>query len=410
MTKEHFDSLFDSEGRLVDEHVLRKAIFEVGVSDPLRAEAWKFLFGVSPFASTRREREILELEQRLTFQALRARWQQLAKDHGLSIAIPDVPNTSEPVLSTPVEVSAEIEQQVAFMRIQATVAAHRHILSVDELGETIKTILKDVTRTDRDSEFYGYSDEGRDHLVELRDVLVTFAVFNRDIGYVQGMNDLLSRFQRVLNAESDIYWCFSQYICRIGFDFSPEGMKDKLETLRLLLASLDVALLTHLESCNAGGLFFCHRWLLLGFKREFNYAEAIRIFEIISSHHLELNSVEAEKRFGKEFQPVVHPRFNSPDIPAHPSTSKNTKFTFDLFIAVAMLIHKREDIFRCNDEMDVYQVVYNSEIRLTLDSVLARAESLFASYCRKSVVNCFQVDEAKMTNSKQFSLFAYFKL
>jgi hypothetical protein len=37
------------------------------------------------------------------------------------------------------------------------------------------------------------------------------------------------------------------------------------------------------------------RWLLLNFKREFNYEDSLKIFEIISSHHLELWSLEAEK-------------------------------------------------------------------------------------------------------------------
>jgi hypothetical protein len=40
---------------------------------------------------------------------------------------------------------------------------------------------------------------------------------------------------------------------------------------------------------------FLLRWLLLNFKREFNYEDSLKIFEIISSHHLELWSLEAEK-------------------------------------------------------------------------------------------------------------------
>ena len=36
------------------------------------------------------------------------------------------------------------------------------------------------------------------------------------------------------------------------------------------------------------------RWLLLGFKREFSFNDSLRVFEILSSHHLELSSLEAE--------------------------------------------------------------------------------------------------------------------
>ena len=41
-------------------------------------------------------------------------------------------------------------------------------------------------------------------------------------------------------------------------------------------------------------LYYC-RWVLLQFKREFPYEDALKVFEIVSSHHLELSSMEAEK-------------------------------------------------------------------------------------------------------------------
>lgn len=37
------------------------------------------------------------------------------------------------------------------------------------------------------------------------------------------------------------------------------------------------------------------RWLLLGFKREFSFLDSLRCFEILSSHHLELGSLVAER-------------------------------------------------------------------------------------------------------------------
>jgi len=35
--------------------------------------------------------------------------------------------------------------------------------------------------------------------------------------------------------------------------------------------------------------------MLLNFKREFSYEDSLRCFEILSSHHLELSSMEAYK-------------------------------------------------------------------------------------------------------------------
>ena len=41
--------------------------------------------------------------------------------------------------------------------------------------------------------------------------------------------------------------------------------------------------------------FFFGRWLVLSFKREFPFEDALTMFEIISSQHLELSSMEAER-------------------------------------------------------------------------------------------------------------------
>ena len=42
-------------------------------------------------------------------------------------------------------------------------------------------------------------------------------------------------------------------------------------------------------------MFLFGRWLVLTFKREFSFADALTMFEIISSQHLELPSMEAER-------------------------------------------------------------------------------------------------------------------
>lgn len=42
-------------------------------------------------------------------------------------------------------------------------------------------------------------------------------------------------------------------------------------------------------------MFLFGRWLVLTFKREFSFPDALTMFEIISSQHLELSSMEAER-------------------------------------------------------------------------------------------------------------------
>ena len=216
-----FASLFDAEGRLVDEHLFRRAVFHGGVDADCRADAWKFLFGVFPFCSTPRERDILRVEINLDYAAMKARWKQEARARGLSLVIDGVEGKDQDdcdcgggveetkefdITSADLGMecdsflasSPEISQQISFMRIQANLSAHRQFEMTDghSLDDALKAIHKDVPRTDRETDFYGDTAEGVQNLIGLRDVLATFAAYNKEIGYVQGMNDLLSRFQR----------------------------------------------------------------------------------------------------------------------------------------------------------------------------------------------------------------------
>ena len=52
--------------------------------------------------------------------------------------------------------------------------------------------------------------------------------------------------------------------------------------------------------CRTACFCFIDRWLVLSFKREFPYGDALTMFEIISSQHLELSSMEAERERSRQ--------------------------------------------------------------------------------------------------------------
>lgn len=49
-----------------------------------------------------------------------------------------------------------------------------------------------------------------------------------DVGYAQGMNDILTRFLVVTNSEVDSYWMFACYMERKRIDFLEETMMKKV--------------------------------------------------------------------------------------------------------------------------------------------------------------------------------------
>lgn len=69
---------------------------------------------------------------------------------------------------------------------------------------------KDVNRTDRNHPFF----EGEHNLnvTVLHDILMTYVMYNFDLGYVQGMSDLLAPILYVTQNEATAFWCFVGYM------------------------------------------------------------------------------------------------------------------------------------------------------------------------------------------------------
>ena len=128
------------------------------------------------------------------------------------------------------------------------------------------------------------------------------------------------------------------------------------------------------------------RWLLLGFQREFEHSDALRLFEILSCDHLELISQQVDRA---RYQERLAQRYCTGEarekkakqvklflkaisgkwltamclflamFPEDSSESElpafNTDFTFELFICAAILLDNRESLLRCRDDVQLIQ-------------------------------------------------------
>ena len=123
----------------------------------------------------------------------------------------------------------------------------------------------------------------------MEDILVTFTFYNFDLGYCQGMNDLLSPILSIITDESDAFWCFVKLMERVESNFHKDqnGMHQQLMYLRLLCPTLDPTLYNYLASKQDMLNFYCcFRWMLIQFKREFDFENVMRLWEVIWSDHL----------------------------------------------------------------------------------------------------------------------------
>lgn len=82
-----------------------------------------------------------------------------------------------------------------------------------EYRERKSLIEKDVNRTDRTMDFY--AGENNTNLQLLNDILMTYVMYNFDLGYVQGMSDLLSPILYLLRNEVDAFWCFVGFMNKV---------------------------------------------------------------------------------------------------------------------------------------------------------------------------------------------------
>lgn len=117
----------------------------------------------------------------------------------------------------------------------------------------------------------------------LHDILMTYCMYDFDLGYVQGMSDLLSPLLYVMENEVDAFWCFASYMDQMhqNFEEQMQGMKTQLIQLSTLLRLLDSGFCSYLESQDSGYLYFCFRWLLIRFKREFSFLDILRLWEVM---------------------------------------------------------------------------------------------------------------------------------
>uniref|UniRef100_A0A669PFL1 Small G protein signaling modulator 1 n=1 Tax=Phasianus colchicus TaxID=9054 RepID=A0A669PFL1_PHACC len=175
-----------------------------------------------------------------------------------SLAVADLANSeASPVSSTGVTYSPELLDMY-------TVNLHR--------------IEKDVQRCDRNYWYFTPS-----NLEKLRNIMCSYIWQHIEIGYVQGMCDLLAPLLVILDDEALAFSCFTELMKRMNQNFPHGGAMDThFANMRSLIQILDSELfeLMH-QNGDYTHFYFCYRWFLLDFKRELVYDDVFAVWETI---------------------------------------------------------------------------------------------------------------------------------
>uniref|UniRef100_U3BRL4 Small G protein signaling modulator 2 isoform 2 n=1 Tax=Callithrix jacchus TaxID=9483 RepID=U3BRL4_CALJA len=162
--------------------------------------------------------------------------------------------------------------------LSAVCAAAYTIELLDTVALNLHRIDKDVQRCDRN---YWYFTPP--NLERLRDIMCSYVWEHLDMGYVQGMCDLLAPLLVTLDNDQLVYSCFSHLMKRMSQNFPNGGAMDMhFANMRSLIQILDSELfeLMH-QNGDYTHFYFCYRWFLLDFKRELVYDDVFLVWETI---------------------------------------------------------------------------------------------------------------------------------
>ncbi|XP_075224634.1 TBC1 domain family member 15/17 [Lycorma delicatula] len=236
LSMEQWKEAMDDFGLISNPQRIKEIIFKGGICRPLRFIVWKFLLGYFPWNSTAKERQEIVKKKSDDYFRMKLQWRTMSESQ---------------------------EERFSDYRDKKSL------------------IEKDVNRTDRTMDFF--AGDNNPNLSLLNDILMTYVMYNFDLGYVQGMSDLLSPILILMSNEVDAFWCFVGFMDRVSsnFDVDQAGMKTQMSALFGLISAADQELATYLDRHESANMFFCFRWILVLFKREFNNDDIMTLWEVL---------------------------------------------------------------------------------------------------------------------------------
>lgn len=255
-------SFFQENGICNHFENLKREIFRRGLTNEARTRIWPLLLGLFSPQKTQEENNNFLKRKLVEYQTIRNQWDSIIK-------------------------SQEDE--------------------VTEIAELIRVVENDVKRTDR--LLPQFKNDDHPNLVLLHNVLISYALYNRDTGYVQGMGDLVSPFiilfikdwkdpdhailydNRVIpriEAESLMLWLLCSLMTTMQQDrmFTDLAKHQQfvMERAYAIIKSIHKPLNEWLDENELTELFFLYRPILLLFKREFDYKFVFRLWDCFFSH------------------------------------------------------------------------------------------------------------------------------
>ncbi|XP_022958286.1 GTPase-activating protein gyp7-like [Cucurbita moschata] len=121
------------------------------------------------------------------------------------------------------------------------------------------------------------------HAARLVAILEAYALYDPEIGYCQGMSDLLSPIITVIPEDHEAFWCFVGFMrkARHNFRLDEVGIRRQLSIVSKIIKCKDPHLYKHLEKLQAEDCFFVYRMVVVLFRRELTFEQTLCLWEVI---------------------------------------------------------------------------------------------------------------------------------
>ncbi|OAY59529.1 rab GTPase-activating protein 22 [Manihot esculenta] len=331
LTLQQWRRLFTPDGRFCDGDggiQFLKIVRSGGVDPSIRPEVWPFLLGVYDLNSSKEERDDIKNQNRKKYEELRRQCLQLLSSSNESLKpeesgetvgkgdsralvqdseSPDSDSSVDPqsvIQASPSSEGQEKNQPSEEKRTElqpkqpATedFATWQRIIRVDAVRANAEWIPFSPSQASvSEDRARGYAEavglKDYDHLEPCRifhaarlvAILEAYAIYDPEIGYCQGMSDLLSPIITVITKDAEAFWCFVGFMkkARHNFRLDEVGIQRQLNIVSRIIKCKDLHLFRHLEKLQAEDCFFVYRMVVVMFRRELTFEQTMRLWEVM---------------------------------------------------------------------------------------------------------------------------------
>lgn len=175
---------------------------------------------------------------------------------------------------------------ISFSRNQAEVPKEKALQSAASVG------LKDYDHLEPHMIY---------HAARLVGLLEAYAIYDPEIGYCQGMSDLLSPIIAVMEEDDAAFWCFVGFMrkARHNFRLDEVGIKRQLKIVSQIIKRKDSHLYRHLQKLQAEDCFFVYRMVVVLFRRELTFEQTVCLWEVMWADQAAIRAGIGRTTWGK---------------------------------------------------------------------------------------------------------------